>query len=64
MGPMPGMGGEKGKRWMFQLYVQAYNLLNHVNKINFFGVETSPFFGQATAALPGRRLETGLRFGF
>jgi hypothetical protein len=64
MGPLPGMPGERPKRWTFQVYVQAYNLLNHVNKVNFVGVETSPFFGQPTAALPGRRLETGLRFGF
>jgi hypothetical protein len=51
-------------RWRVQLYVQAYNVFNHSNLINFTGVQTSPFFGRATGALPGRRLETGLSFSF
>jgi hypothetical protein len=57
-------GVEGGKKVNFQLYVQAYNLLNHTNFTNFVGVQTSPFFGQPTAALAGRRIETGLRLGF
>ena len=32
--------------------------------IGFSGVQTSPFFGQPTAAIPGRRIETGMRFSF
>jgi hypothetical protein len=48
----------------FQVYVQVNNLFNHSNPTNFTGVRSSPFFGQATAALPGRRIETGLRFEF
>ncbi|MBA3242271.1 MAG: TonB-dependent receptor [Acidobacteria bacterium] len=52
------------KRWRINLYLQAFNLLNHVNLINYTGVMTSPFFGQATAAPPGRRIETGMRFSF
>ena len=40
------------------------NLFNNVNPIGFSGVQSSPFFGQPTAALPGRRMETGLRFSF
>jgi hypothetical protein len=52
------------KRWRINLYLQASNLLNHVNPINYVGVRTSPFFGQPTAALPGRRLEAGMRFSF
>lgn len=52
------------KRYRMQFYVQAYNVFNHANLINFTGVETSPFFGHATAALPGRRMEAGTRFSF
>ncbi|HKY06583.1 MAG TPA: hypothetical protein VJQ56_16930, partial [Blastocatellia bacterium] len=60
-----GPGGEPlNKRWRFQIYLQVYNILNHANLTNFTGVMTSPFFGQATSALPGRRMETGLRFSF
>ncbi|HKE05879.1 MAG TPA: hypothetical protein VKE91_17650, partial [Blastocatellia bacterium] len=61
MGSMPGMDG---KRFRTEFFVQATNLLNHVNLIGFTGVQTSPLFGQATAALPGRRIETGMRFSF
>jgi hypothetical protein len=60
------MGGVSGinKRWRGELYVQSYNIFNHTNRTNFSGVQTSPFFGQATAALPGRRIETGMRMSF
>ena len=61
MGSMPGMDG---KRFRTEFFLQATNLLNHVNLIGFTGVQTSPLFGQATAALPGRRIETGMRFSF
>jgi hypothetical protein len=57
-------GVEGGKKLNFQMYVQAYNVLNHTNLTNFVGVQTSPFFGQPTAAQAGRRVETGLRFSF
>ena len=64
--PLAGMGGLDGqnKRYAVELYVQAYNLLNHVNAVNFSGVMTSPFFGQATSALPPRRFEIGGRVTF
>jgi hypothetical protein len=52
------------KRFRTEFFVQATNLFNTVNPIGFSGVQTSPFFGRATAALPGRRLETGMRFSF
>jgi hypothetical protein len=61
-------GGPSGEainnRWRLQIYLQVYNLINHANLINFTGVQTSQFFGHATAALPGRRMETGMRFSF
>lgn len=63
LGSMPSLGSAN-KRWRGELYVQAYNLFNHANRTNFSGVQTSPFFGQATAALAGRRIESGMRFSF
>ncbi|HEX4951057.1 MAG TPA: carboxypeptidase regulatory-like domain-containing protein [Blastocatellia bacterium] len=65
LGMMPGAGMSlNDKRYKTEFYVQAANLLNNVNRIGFVGVQTSPFFGQAIAAMPGRRLETGMRFSF
>ncbi len=63
-GGVSGLPGGNGKRWNMEFYAQISNLLNHTNRNNFTGVLTSPFFGQATAALPKRRMETGLRFSF
>lgn len=61
---MGGMPGGKPTRYHMEFFLQATNLLNRSNLANFVGVQTSPFFGRATAALPGRRIETGLRFTF
>jgi hypothetical protein len=64
--PLSSMGGGDGqtRRFGIELYVQAYNALNHVNALNYSGVLTSPFFGQATSAGPARRVEIGTRFTF
>lgn len=64
--PMGGFmgGGAANKRVRLDVYLGASNLFNAVNRVNFSGVQTSPFFGQPTAALPGRRLELGARIGF
>ena len=48
----------------FELYAQAFNLLNHANLGAFSGVQTSPFFGQATSAQSPRRMELGMRVNF
>lgn len=63
-GAGPLLPGGSNKRYRLDLYAQAFNVLNHTNLTNFSGVRTSPFYGRATAALPGRRVETGLRFSF
>jgi hypothetical protein len=66
-GPMMSIGGGPGgeqKRYHLEFYLQAYNLFNQTNPFNFSGVLTSPFFGKATAAHSGRRIETGIRFSF
>lgn len=64
--PLSSMGGMDGlnKRYVVELYAQAYNLTNHLNALNFSGVQTSPFFGQPTSAAPPRRLEIGARMTF
>jgi hypothetical protein len=63
LGGMPSMGGANN-RYRVEFYVQAYNALNNVNPTGFSGVQTSPFFGRSFSAMPGRRLETGMRFSF
>jgi hypothetical protein len=57
-------GGAENKRWRFELFVAATNLFNHTNPLAYSGVMTSPFFGQATSAMPARRMEVGSRFYF
>ncbi|HEX8072793.1 MAG TPA: TonB-dependent receptor [Pyrinomonadaceae bacterium] len=63
-GSVSGLPGGQQHRWNMEFYAQVSNLLNHTNPVNYTGVLTSPFFGQPVAALPGRRVETGVRFNF
>jgi hypothetical protein len=64
LGSIGSIGGPGNKRYRMEFFAQATNLFNHTNLIAFSGVQTSPFFGQATAALPARRIEMGMRFSF
>lgn len=64
LGSMGSLPGANQKRYRTEFFLQATNVFNHVNVTGFSGVQTSPFFGKATTALPGRRLETGMRFSF
>jgi hypothetical protein len=64
LGSMGSLPGANTKRFRTEFFIQATNILNQTNLIAFSGVQTSPFFGLATGALPGRRIETGMRFGF
>ena len=57
-------GGAEDKRLRFELFASASNLFNAVNKIGYSGVQTSSFFLQPTAAMPGRRIDIGVRVGF
>lgn len=52
------------KRFSVRLYATASNVFNNANPINFVGVETSPFFRQATAALPARAIKFGTSIRF
>lgn len=60
----PSLPSGGTKQYRFELYAQAFNLLNHANLGVFNGVLTSPFFGQATSAQPPRRMELGMRLSF
>ncbi len=44
--------------------VDAFNVFNRVNFVAFVGNLSSPFFGQAVAARPPRRLQLSLRLTF
>ena len=57
-------GGAENKRIRIELFASAQNLLNSVTPIGYSGVMTSPFFLQPTAAMPGRRIDIGMRVGF
>jgi len=52
---------EKGS---INLNANVRNLFNSTNLTNYVGVQTSPFFGQATLARPARSIDFGLSFGF
>ena len=60
----PSISTGATKKYRMELYLQAFNLLNHTNLGVFNGVETSPYFAQATSAQGPRRFEVGLRFNF
>ncbi len=44
--------------------LNSFNVLNHTNDMTYVGVITSPFFGQAVAALPPRRTQLDVQFKF
>jgi hypothetical protein len=42
---------------VFSVGVDAFNILNRVNYVAYIGTLSSPFFGEAVAALPPRRIQ-------
>src|SRR5713226_4065502 len=44
--------------------IDAFNILNHVNRKNFVGPLSSPFFGRANAAHSARELQASAKFIF
>ncbi len=64
LGAMGGLGAGANDRYRMEIYTQAFNALNHANPTGFSGVLSSPFYGKAISSLPGRRIETGMRFSF
>ena len=63
LGSMPS-GEGTASRYRVELYAQGYNLTNHLNAVDYSGVESSPFFGRPTAAAAPRRIEVGARLMF
>jgi hypothetical protein len=63
-GPPDLPGPEANRRFQLSLYAQAFNATNHTNTRAYSGVLTSPFYGQALAAEPGRRIELGMSVSF
>jgi hypothetical protein len=47
-----------------EISLDAFNVLNHTNSVNFVGVLTSPFFGKPNTALPARALQLSFRYRF
>jgi Carboxypeptidase regulatory-like domain/TonB dependent receptor len=57
-------GKKKDEGVKATLAVDAFNILNEVNYSSFIGNLSSPFFGQAIAAQPPRRLQFSFRLKF
>lgn len=55
---------EGGDATKLSLTIDAFNVLNTVNRRGFVGNMSSPLFGQATSAGSARRLQAGLRWSF
>ena len=57
---------EKGKKEGPRITgaLDAFNVTNRVNYVTYVGDVASPFFGQAVAAKPSRRLQLSMRFNF
>jgi hypothetical protein len=60
---MSSMDPDAG-RYNIELYVQAFNVLNHTNFTTYGGSLRSPYFGDPVSAAPARRIELGIQFGF
>lgn len=63
-GPQMVLMQQNTARYRLDVYVQAFNLLNHTNLNAFVGNLLSPAFGTATSAAPARRFEVGATFSF
>lgn len=55
---------KKDKGPIVAVAVDAFNVLNRLNYAGYVGNLSSPFFGQAVAARPARRLQLSARFTF
>jgi hypothetical protein len=59
-----GNRGADPRPFAIEIAADATNLFNRVNLANFNGVQTSPFFGQANAALNSRQISLQIIFYF
>jgi len=56
--------GGVATRAEIELALDAFNVTNRVDYVTYVGDLASPFFGQAVAAKPPRRLQLSARFNF
>ncbi|MGE3276548.1 MAG: carboxypeptidase regulatory-like domain-containing protein [Vicinamibacterales bacterium] len=63
-GPMMMMMDGNASRYRLDIYAQVSNLLNATNYTGWVGNQLSSFFGQATNAMPARRVELGVSVMF
>lgn len=62
-GPLNEDGDVSGFRKM-EISFDAFNLFNHTNLTSIIGQVSSPRFGEAASALPGRTIQMSVRFNF
>jgi hypothetical protein len=58
------ISAKKEKSPVATLALDAFNVFNRTNYVTFIGNQRSPFFGQAVAESPTRRLQMTARFKF
>ena len=58
------LGKDQKSSRRLEVGVDAFNSLNHVNFRNYVGTMTSPFFGRAESARPGRQLQFSMKLNF
>jgi hypothetical protein len=47
-----------------EIRMDAFNVVNHLNAIDYIGTLTSPLFGRANAALPARQIQLSAKLSF
>lgn len=58
------VGLHDGQPENLRIGLSSFDVFNHPNDMPYIGVTTSPFFGQAVAAYPPRRMQVSAEFTF
>ena len=58
------LSGRDHSERKFEIAADVFNFFNNVNRQNFVGDVTSPFFGHAVGADPARHMQLSMRFVF